>query len=107
MSEVRLTKLLEALFREAGEEAPSGISEPNKNGEIELVRAKVRLFFDALAKNRRLTQLLQFNSPTERGEAILRFAELVGVSQGELPSLLSNLRTVATSGGEKQEEPPI
>ncbi len=64
------------------------------NDQKVLQKAKVTLFFDQLKKNPTLMGYLHFSSPVEQVQAIVAFADLVGVPKSQLVALLTGIRKV-------------
>ena len=65
------------------------------NPDTKIRRAKVDLFFKALDKNPTIKNYLRFTNPLEQAEAIERFAQLVGVRQGQIFNVIKTLRQIS------------
>lgn len=61
----------------------------------DIQRARVQLFFQDLEKRPGLMNKLNFTSPTEQAQAIVKFAQLVGVPTNKIPQIISTLRQTA------------
>jgi len=89
----KLIKEEKTSLKEQGEEGtpPEANTSPGENQQS-LERTKVKLFFDALQKSDRLMSLLQFQNPIEQAQAIIKFAEIVGVPAGSITGLIQQIR---------------
>tara|TARA_R110000822_G_scaffold128195_31_gene263983 strand:- start:3746 stop:4555 length:810 start_codon:yes stop_codon:yes gene_type:complete len=65
------------------------------DGDSAIRGAKVKLFFDRLEASPTLMTYLNFATPMEQGQAIERFAQMVGVPSSELPHMMKNLRQMS------------
>jgi hypothetical protein len=63
-----------------------------ESGDEKIRQAKVRLFFDKMAANPTLMNLLKFTSPLEQAEAIHQFATMVGVPKSQVLPLLKQIK---------------
>jgi hypothetical protein len=86
---------------EAGDDSPPIDSQ---SGADSLRQAKTKLFFDKLAANPMLMDLLNFKSPLEQAEAINYFAELVGVPKSQVLPLLKQIKDKSM---EPQTDPTV
>lgn len=62
-----------------------------------LEQYKVRLFFERLQANQALSSLLNFTSPLQQAQAIVKFAQLVGIPPGKIPAILQQLKALSKS----------
>lgn len=60
----------------------------------EFKKIAVKRFFEKL-ENSSLKNLLKFNTPGDQAEAIVRFADLVGVPKGRISSMIQGLKQSA------------
>jgi hypothetical protein len=60
----------------------------------EFKKIAVKRFFEKL-ENSSLKNLLKFNTPGDQAEAIIRFADLVGVPKGRISSMIQGLKQSA------------
>ena len=84
-----IQKLVEMYIAEMiHEEAGTG------KDSMEFKKAAVKRFFVRLEKSP-LKNMLQFNSPAEQMEAIIKFSELVGVPKSRISSMILGFRSAA------------
>lgn len=78
-------------------DVPANANAVSADAEEKVRQGKVNLFFDKLAENPNLMSFLQLTNPLEQAAAIERFAELVGIPQGQLVNVLNSLRQKASA----------
>lgn len=68
------------------------MAEPKQDPqEIELSKQRVKRFFKKLEQSP-LRRLMDFQTTPEKVQAIIKFAEIVGIAPNKLPILINQLR---------------
>lgn len=71
------------------------IQKAGKPSKKALDQYKVRQFFKKLESSDTLMQLMTFTTPLQQAQAIVKFAELVGVPEGRIPVVVQQLRALS------------
>lgn len=64
---------------------------PNTPDQVEISKQRVKRFFTKLEQSP-LRKLMEFQTTQEKVQAILKFAEIVGVPHTKLPILINQFR---------------
>jgi len=97
LTEQDLEKLVKKIIKEEEMDpnAPEG-EEGDEEGDEEGGNRLVTAFFDKLSKTRQVMvffdKIAKRNNPKPKAEAIVKFAEMVGVPKGKIASIVSDIR---------------
>ena len=82
------------LIEEIVEDRLNNISENFQEDMEEKTSRKVKRFFDRL-ESASIGKYLDFKTPQQQAQAIVRFAMLVGVPKSQLSKVISNLKSTS------------
>ena len=103
LNEAALEKLVQRIIKEEGEidpnaETEEGSEEGSEDGENDGHKL-VNDFFTKMSKTRQVMiffeKIANRNNPKPKAEAIVRFAELIGVPKSKIASIVSDIRDVS------------
>ena len=97
LTEQDLEKLVKRIIKEE-EMDPNASEEGGEEGEEDGNRL-VTAFFDKLSKTRQVMvffdKIAKRNNPKPKSEAIVKFAEMIGVPKSKIASIVSDIRDVS------------
>ncbi len=95
LTEQDLEKLVKKIIKEE-EMDPNAPEEGGEEGGEEDGNRLVTAFFDKLSKTKQVMvffdKIAKRNNPKPKAEAIVKFAEMVGVPKGKIASIVSDIR---------------
>jgi len=98
LTESDLEKLVQRIIKEE-EMDPNAPEEGGEEEGEEEGNRLVTAFFDKLSKTRQVMvffdKIAKRNNPKPKAEAIVKFAEMVGVPKGKIASIVSDIRDVS------------